>query len=261
MEENTESNLNLVQNFNGYMRILFIEVLKIVGLRGYNMLRFQDFLDIERKYNESLSIGENFIMRTDEDYGNFVYSDFCNKMGINRNQNINIREMFNSIFFKGKDMIIVIFSEENGGKSITKDLFGNFINIIENISQKFYGTRDFCNASGKINIIYITKHNLTTGNKTWNSDLTCINHFRDDEILCSPLENIFASNYKILDVKEKKDFEFELGTKLSKIPSIPREKDTSLRAINVKKGDIVEYYRESMFDESICNTITYRLCK
>ena len=139
MEENTESNLNLVQNFNGYMRILFIEVLKIVGLRGYNMLRFQDFLDIERKYNESLSIGENFIMRTDEDYGNFVYSDFCNKMGINRNQNINIREMFNSIFFKGKDMLIVIFSEENGGKSITKDLFGNFINRI------YHSTQDLIN--------------------------------------------------------------------------------------------------------------------
>ena len=260
MEEQNTKN-NLPQNFNGYMRILFIEVLKIVASRGYNMLAFQSFLDIERKYNNALSLGENMIMRSDEEYGNFVHSIFSKQIQSQPVQNLNTRELFNSIFFKGKNMLIVLFSEEKGDKSVSKELLTNTIQNIANKSNKFYGTSDFCNTNDKINVLYITKNNLTSGNKTWIAELECIDHFKDDEILCSCLESIFSSYYKILNTKEKKTFEFDLGTKLNKIPSISREKDISLRAINTKKGDVVEYYRESIFDDSICNNITYRLCR
>jgi DNA-directed RNA polymerase subunit H (RpoH/RPB5) len=247
-----------------YMTRLYIEVLKMIGLRGYNILPYQNILDDEKINDNLLKKGQLTDYKNDEYISQYVYSIYKNMLQIPNNASYpQLRTRFNSIFTKGEEKLLVFFDQTEESKSVSKENASKFVKSLENISSFFFKTSDYCNKNScKIKAIFITKNNLTPGNQTWLSQISVIEHFLDVNLLCSISENILCSKRHILTESEKINFCQELDISLSKIPYISKEKDISYRFYSVEKNDVVKEERTSVFPESLTQkSITYRLCK
>ena len=263
--------MNSLPSNDRYMVQLYIEVLKMVALRGYNILPYQAILDDEKKNDYYTRRGElDKVNYKNDDYiGKYIYSIYLKTLKINNQTSFNegslppLRSLFNSIFSKNDEKLVVIFSDSDEEKSVSKETATKFLNTIQIISNFFYNTSDYCNSSFcKLKGIFITKNNLTPGNQAWLSQISIIEHFKDDSLFCSIAENIFCSRRKVLTSEQKKEFVKELGCSLSKIPSIPLDKDISFRFYGIHKNEIVKEERESIFPESLNQkSVSYRLCK
>ena len=255
-----------------YMLRLYVEVLKMIGLRGFYTIHYQLILDNERTYDLLMSRGqvqeaEKFLIDNainDEAVGKFLYENrYCSLMGINP-KNVSLRTKYNSIFFdENGSILVVVFTESDAPDSGSIDMARSFVETLKQVSNKFFGTTDYCNLNvSRVSGILVTKVPLTSTGKTWTSCINNIDIFLDADLSCSISENIFCSKRVILSPEEKKQFEYELDASLSKIPSIPLIKDLSYRFSGVKKDQIVKEERTSIFPESINQkSIQYRLCK
>ena len=174
-----------------------------------------------------------------------------------------LRTSCTSIFSRGNEKLVVVFAENDEGKSVSKDIATAFIETLKNISLFFFGTTDYCNVNvAKIRGILITKNNLTSGNQAWLSQISCIEHFLDHNLFCSISENILSSRRTLLNEEKKNLFSQELSVSISKIPSVPLSKDISYKFYGIQGGDIVKEERETIFPEFLNQrSITYRLCK
>ena len=240
---------------SGYMRKLFIEVLKIVAKMEYDILDYQFILDLERNYYNNLKDGIIINMNSDEEYGNEIRRIFNHKLNIVLPIKT-LRDLFNSVFFKNGNVLLLVFSDDEG-KSVSKESMTDLFIFQKFISKTLYNEEEPSNLSINFNILYITKNDLTPSNKTWINSFNTIKHFKDIELICRPLENVFSSVLENLKDEKKQDFISKLPVNPSKIPKISRNLDI-LGRLGDKK-DIHKYYRESLFPESINEkSITYR---
>jgi len=249
---------------NRYMTRLYIEVLKMVALRGYNILPYQAILDDERRNDFLSRQGESANYLSDDIAGDYIYRVTTGILNQNiPNVNRGSRSMFNSIFSRGEEKLIIYFAETEDLKSVSKDSASRFVNNLRSICLNLFGTPDYCNTFvAKMRGILITKNNLTPGNQSWLSQITVIEHFLDTSLLCSISENVFSSRRRILNKEEKTVFAKELGMSLSKIPSVVLSKDISYQFYGIDKDDVVREERESIFPESLIpKSISYRFCK
>ena len=251
---------SFLENSSSYMSNLFIEVLKIVGIRGYNTLEYQRYLDITRDNDFYLKRGEiHKVIELKDDYmGRELSQKFISMTGLNI-EPISSRGQFTSVFLN-KTGIIVIFFGENNTKSQTIGIgvINNFIEILTAISRRFFGTPNYCSVNMKS--ILITKTNLSSAARTHLDPIQCIEHFLDTNFLSSVPENVFCSRRTVLSASEKEIIEEDY--KLSKFPYIPKVKDISYQLYGINKNDVVRELRTSLFPEAINQkSISYRVCK
>ena len=250
---------------NRYITKIFIEVLKMVGLRGYNTLPYQWILDNEGINDLLLKRGDvdkvNYF--TDEKLGGDLYNYYKSIFRLPNKYSPSLREQYTTVFSKGNDIIIVFFLESEANSSGVENM-RRAISVMREICKIRYGNVNYCDDSSgySMKAVFITQKKLTPDGKKMISSMPHIEHFLDNTFLAGIAQNIFCSKYEILTEEKKKVFETQLDLHLSKIPSVTTEKDISVRFIGVNSGDILKYNRTSFFEEDISQTsVTYRLVK
>jgi hypothetical protein len=251
---------SFLENSSSYMSNLFIEVLKIVGIRGYNTLEYQRYLDITRDNDFYIKRGEihKVTELLDDFMGQELMQKFISLTGLNI-EPISSRGQFTSVFLNKTGILVVFFGENNTkSQTIGIGIINNFIEILTAISSRFFGTPNYCSVNMKS--ILITKTNLSSTAKTHLAPIQCIEHFLDTNFLCSVTENVFCSRRSILSTSEKEAIEDDY--KLSKFPYISKQKDISYQIYGIGKFDVVREVRTSLFPEAVNQkSIFYRVCK
>jgi hypothetical protein len=260
------------ENDGRYMTKLFIEVIKMMGIQGYNTLNYQHILDAEKERNFRLSRGEILTYENDplpddifckkmllEKYK--VYKDNYGVEYADNNLQKNSREHFNSFFHKDNSLCIVYFLEEKKEtNSVAKEDVTFYLSFLKDTSLKIFGNADF----NVINFtsILISEKLFSPQSRTWIENIPKIKHFLDSQLLCPISDTILNSRRNILTEEENIKFQKELNISLSKIPAINNKKDISYRYWNIEKDSIVLEKRDTIFPESMLKqNIFYRLSR
>jgi len=202
-----------------YMVKLFIEVLKMLGQQGFDIIPYQGILDKERNndYNTKVGYTSGTDYYTDSQVAYQLSLIFRAMTGIENSGNV--RSPFNCIFQKkdGSNLSMLVYFLKSKNKSVSKEEIIAF--------QKVFGAISKIDKFSNLNAILITDNKLSSQAQSWLSEITKITHFLESQLIVSISENITASRRKILNSEELENFKRELDVPLSKIPSISIKKD------------------------------------
>lgn len=242
------------------MSDLFFEVVSMMGIRGYNILPFKEFIDnrmLNFKYiqrgelDKVREIPEQVLLQSLISYRTANYQLEPSLFGMDKMG-------FSMIFDHANNGMRTLVLISNDRDSVTsKDTIVEFItSILKKVTEKKTEGRsiDPFIAENKISGIFILPTGVSSFSKTFLEKIRNIEIMTEDTIMSRVYDNCLQSGIRTVTQDEKNMILSEVGLLTNNIPSVNRDTDNLCKIMGLKRGDLMISTRGSIDENETLNS-------